>query len=185
MELLDILFISTIIIIILGGLVALHFLLPKEKKFDDTHAYQYRIEYRDGSYSISHKKASFGENTYSLRSKFFYLPKAPFEVEAFCDEAVGKDRKTYRASALLSVFFPEDKLEVFAPIFQNMDETGREETIAEAFSAALGDAVEQYEGTEPFDDFFRKSADEKAELFGLRVKDIQNINVNKVKDPVQ
>lgn len=185
MEAIDILFIATIAVIILGGLVALHFLLPKEKKFDDSHAYLYRIEYRDGSYSISHKKPAFGENVYSIRSKFFYLPRAPFDVEAFCDEAVGKDGKTYRAAADVSVFFPEDKLEVFAPIFQNMDDAGRDDTIAEALSSALEEAVKQYEGTEPFDEFFRKSADEKSELFGLRIKEVRNLNVTKVKDPRQ
>lgn len=180
METLDIIYIATLVVIVLGGLVALHFLLPKEKNFDDKHAYLYRIEYRDGSYKISHKKASFGENMYSIRSKFFYLPRAPFEVEVFCDEATGKDGKTYRASAVVAAFFPEDKLEVFAPIFQNMDEEGRNDTVAEAMSAALEEAVVNYEGSEPFDTFFRTIADKKADLFGIRIKSVDGLNVTRI-----
>ncbi len=180
METLDIIYIVTIAVIVLAGLAALHFLLPKEKKFDDKHAYLYRIEYRDGSYKISHKKPSFGENIYSVRSKFFYLPRAPFDVEVFCDEAVGKDGKNYRAAAVVTVFFPEDKLDVFAPIFQNMDEDGRNDTVAEAFSTALEEAVKNYEGTEPFDTYFRGIADKKADLFGVRIKSVQDLNVTKI-----
>ncbi|MCR4780386.1 MAG: hypothetical protein K5876_04740 [Ruminiclostridium sp.] len=183
MEALDIIYIVTIVVILLGGLAALHFLLPKEKNFDDKHAYLYRIEYRDGSYKISHKKASFGENIYSIRSKFFYLPRAPFDAEAFCDEATGKDGKIYRAAAVVTVLFPEEQLDVFAPIFQNMSREGMLETVSEAMSTALEDAVTQYEGSEPFDAFFRGIADKKAELFGLRIRSVQDLSVNKISGP--
>lgn len=180
MELIDLLFIITIVVIIIGGMVALHFLLPKEKNFDDEHAHSYRIMYRDGSYSVTHKKASFGENIISLRSKYFYIPKAPFTVEAFCDEAVGKDGKTYRASAEVSVYFPEEKLQIFAPTFHGVNEEGIQETIAEGASAALEEAVKQYEGDQPFDEFFKKTAEKSMEMFGIIIMSVKSLNVNKI-----
>ncbi len=180
MELIDFLFVGAVVLIIILGMVCIHIFLPKEKDFDDKHAHSYRIMYRDGSYSITHKKAAFGENLYSLRSKYFYIQKSPFTVQAFCDEGVGKDGKTYRAAAEITVYFPEDNLQIFAPTFHGVNEEGIIETISETACAVLQEAVEKYDGSEPFDAFCKKVADEKMKLFGLIVMSIKNLNVTKI-----
>ena len=180
MELADILFIGAIAVVVILGMVCLHIFLPKEKDFDDKHANSYRIMYRDGSYSITHKKAPFGENIISLRSKYFYIQKTPFTVDAFCDEGVGKDGKTYRAAAQMTVYFPEDNLQIFAPNFHGANEEAISEIVSETACAALEEAVKEYDGSEPFDAFCKKTADEKMKLFGLIVMSIKNLNVTKI-----
>ncbi len=182
MELADFLFVGAIIVIIVLGMVCIHIFLPKEKNFDDQHAHSYRIMYRDGSYSITHKKATFGENIISFRSKYFYIQKSPFTVEAFCDEGVGKDGKIYRAAANMTVYFPEDNLQIFAPTFHMLNEEAIVETVSETACAALDTAVREYDGSEPFDTFCKKIADEKMKLFGLIVMSIKNLNVTKVRE---
>lgn len=180
MDMIDLIFAGVIVLIVAGGLTCLFIFLPKEKDFDAKHANSYRIMYRDGSYSVTHKKALFGENSWSIRSKYFYIQKSPFTVDAFCDEAVGKDGKTYRAAAEMSVYFPEEKLQTFAPTFHNVGEDAVVETVSEAACAALEDAVKRYDGSEPFDTFCKKVADEKMDTFGLIVMSIKNLNVTKV-----
>lgn len=180
MELADFLFVGAILVIIILGMVCIHIFLPKEKNFDDQHAHSYRIMYRDGSYSITHKKATFGENIISLRSKYFYIQKSPFTVEAFCDGETGKDGKTYRAAAEMTVYFPEDNLQIFAPTFHGLGEEAIIETVSETACTALEQAVRDYDGSEPFDAFCKKVADEKMKLFGLIVMSIKNLNVTKV-----
>ncbi|MBQ7647063.1 MAG: hypothetical protein IJS94_07330 [Clostridia bacterium] len=180
MDIIDLIFAGVIVLIVAGGLACLFIFLPKEKDFDEKHANSYRIMYRDGSYSITHKKALFGENLWSIRSKYFYIQKSPFTVDAFCDEAVGKDGKTYRGTAEMTLYFPEEKLQVFAPNFHNVGEDAVLETVSEAASAALEDAVKEYDGSEPFDAFCKKTADEKMSLFGLIVMSIKNLNVTKI-----
>ena len=176
----DLIFWLFITAVVVGGVICLLILLPKEHNFDDEHKNFYRIQYRDGSYSISKKPPKFGENIYSLRSKYFYIKKAPFTVDAFCDEAVGKDKKTYRANASVTVYFPEDQLQVFAPNFHNVSPDVVEETISEALSSAIEEAVTSYEGDKPFEEHFKEIGSEKVKLFGLIIMSVNDLKVNKI-----
>ncbi len=180
MEPIDIFFWGFITFVVIGGVFCLLKFLPKEHEFDSEHADFYRIQYRDGAYSISKKPAKYGENIYSLRSKYFYVKKIPFAVDAFCDEAVGKDKKTYRANATVTVYFPEDKLQTFAPNFHNVSHESVEETLSEALSTAIEEAVKSYEGDKTFEDHFKEVGTEKLKTFGLIIMSINDLKVNRI-----
>ena len=114
LEAIDIIFWAVILLIAIGGIVSLMIFLPREHDYEEKRANCYRIEYRDGSYKISRKKPRYGENTFSVRSKYFYITQVPFAAEAFCDEAKAKDGKLYRAAATATVYFPEEMLQAFS-----------------------------------------------------------------------
>ena len=96
LQMIDYIFWGFIALVVIGGVGCLIVFLPKEHELEERTADCYRIVYRDGNYSISPHKANYGENVYSLRSKFFYIKKVPFHSEAFCDEVTGCDGKSYR-----------------------------------------------------------------------------------------
>ena len=87
-QIIDYVFFGFIAIVAVGGIIALMVLLPKDHALEERTQDCYRIMFRDGKYTITHKKASLGENVYSLRSRYFYIKKAPFQVDAFCDSAL-------------------------------------------------------------------------------------------------
>ncbi len=180
MEPIDLIFWLFITAVVIGGVLCLMIFLPKEHEFDDEHGDFYRIQYRDGSYSVSKKPAKYGENVYSIRSKYFYIKKVPFAVDAFCDEAVGKDKKTYRAAASVTVYFPEDQLQVFAPNFHGVSHEVVEETLSEALSSAIEEAVTSYEGDKSFEDHFKEIGSEKLKLFGLIIMSVNDLKVNRI-----
>lgn len=180
MDAIDLIFWGFITLVVVGGVFCLMIFLPKEHDFDDRHKDFYRIQYRDGNYAISHKSAKYGENIYSLRSKFFYIMKVPFSVDAFCDEAVGKDSKTYRATASVTVYFPEDNLQTFAQNFHNVDHSSVEETISEALSSAIEEAVTTYEGDKSFEDHFKEVGTEKVKIFGVVIMKINDLKVTRI-----
>ncbi len=180
MEPIDIIFWVFIAFVVIAGIVCLMIFLPKEHEFDEKHRDQYRIQYRDGTYSVSHKPAKYGENIFSLKSRYFYILKVPFSVDAFCDEAEGKDKKTYRATAAVTVYFPEDKLTVFAENFHNIDQQSIEETLSETLSTALEEAVKNYEGDKAFDEYFTEVGKEKIALFGAIIMSVNDLKVTRI-----
>ena len=182
-QIIDILFMGFITLVVVGGIFCLLIFLPKEHDFDEAKKDCYRIEYRDGVYSVSRRKATYGENIWSIRSKFFYIKKVPFQVEAFCDDAQGKDKKHYRAAALVTVYFPENLLNTFAENFHNVPHEAVEETISETLSAALEGSVSEYEGDRPYEDFFKDKAGEKLKLFGAIVMSVNDLKVTTTSQP--
>lgn len=184
LEAIDIIFWSVILLIAVGGVICLMIFLPREHKYDDERRNCYRIEYRDGNYTISRKKAVYGENTFGIRSKFFYITRIPFQADAFCDEATGKDGKKYRATATVTVFFPEDKLQKFAVNFHNVGQDAIAETVEEALTSSLTETMAEYDGgddSKAFEELFKKNASEKLDLFGLIVMNINSLNITALK----
>ncbi|MBR5087903.1 MAG: hypothetical protein IK093_00595 [Ruminiclostridium sp.] len=177
----DIVFWVFITIVVIGGLACLVVFLPKEHDYEDSRQDCYRIQYRDGVYSVTKKKPSFGENKYSIRSKYFYIKKAPFEADACCEDGKAPDGKNYRAVTSVRVCFPEDKLQVFAPTFHNVSHESILETVEEALASAMKDALAKYDaaaGEEAFKEVFKECAKEKLEIFGIYVMTVGNIRVN-------
>ena len=184
MELIDIIFWILITAIVLGGLACLVIFLPREHEYEEKTANCYRIVYRDGNYSVSPRKPVYGENTFSLRSKYFYITKAPFHLNAFCDGAEAPNGSQYRAAAMLTVCFPEDRLQTFAPTFHGVSQDGITETLEETLSAAMEDAVKQYDpekGDEIFGEQFKTAAQKKLDIFGAYVMHINNVRVTENK----
>ncbi len=183
-ETIDIIFWAVVLIIALGGIICLMIFLPREHAYDDARKDCYRIEYRDGSYKLSHKKAMYGENRFSLRSKFFYITRVPFQADAFCDEAAAKDGNPYRAAATATVFFPEDKLQTFAMNFHNVNQDVIAETVEETLTSALTEAMTEYDGNDDKTDIekhFKDVAGKKLDVFGLIVMNINSLNITPVK----
>ena len=186
LEVIDIVFWVVILLIALGGIVCLMIFLPREHEYDDARKDCYRIEYRDGSYKLSHKKAVYGENRFSIRSKFFYITRIPFQTDAFCDEATAKDGVKYRAAATVTVFFPEDKLQTFAMNFHNVGQDSIAETVEEALTSALTEAMSEYDSNADkaeFEKHFKDTAAKKLDLFGLIVMNINSLNITALKQP--
>ena len=184
LQMIDYIFWGFIALVVIGGVGCLIVFLPKEHDLEERTADCYRIQYRDGAYSISPRKASYGENVYSLRSKFFYIKKVPFHTEAFCDEAEGKNGRSYRAAAMLTVYFPEDKLQIFAPTFHGSSHEAIEETVSETVSAALTEAMKEYdENAEKavFEEHLKKVTNEKLAIFGLILMSIGDVKITENK----
>lgn len=181
MEAIDIIFWGFVALVVVGGIFCLLIFLPKEHDYEDKRSNCYRIEYRDGIYKVSNKKPSYGENRYSLRSKFFYIKKAPFEVDACCDDAKAPDGKNYRAITVVKVCFPEDRLQTFAPTFHGVAHESIVETAEEALASAMKDALGKYDaaaGEEAFKEVFKECAKEKLDIFGLYIMSVGNIKIN-------
>lgn len=181
MESIDLLFWGFIALVVVGGIVCLLVFLPKEHDYEDNKNDCYRIQYRDGNYTVSKKKPSYGENRYSLRSKFFYIKKIPFEIDAFCDEGEAPDGKSYRAVTSVKMCFPEDRLQTFAPTFHGVSHESITETIEEALAAAMKDAIAKYDaaaGEEAFREVFKECAQKKLDIFGLYIMAVGNIRIN-------
>lgn len=180
-EAIDVIFWVFVAAVVLGGVACLLIFLPREHDYEDSRNDCYRIQYRDGIYSVTHKKPSYGENTYSIRAKFFYIKKAPFETEACCEEAKAPDGKSYRAVTSVKVCFPEDKLQVFAPTFHNVPHESIVETLEEALAAAMSDAIGKYDakaGTDAFKEVFKSCAKEKLDIFGVYIMSVGDIRIN-------
>ena len=185
LQMIDYIFWGFIALVVIGGVGCLIVFLPKEHELEERTADCYRIVYRDGNYSISPHKANYGENVYSLRSKFFYIKKVPFHSEAFCDEVTGCDGKSYRAAAALTVYFPEDKLQIFAPTFHGSSHEAIEETVAETASAGLTEALKDYESTvnqELFAEFIKHKISEKLEIFGILLMSMPDLKITENKN---
>lgn len=181
-ETLDYLFFGFIALVAVGGIIALLILLPREHALEERTRDCYRIMFRDGNYSLSKKKASLGENVFSVRSKYFYIKKAPFEVDAFCDGAAAKDGKNYRAAAAVTMYFPEDKLNVFAPTFHGANQEGIVETMEESLSNLLTEMIAEYDGdTDTFSAKIKEEAQKKLDVFGLYVMSVKNVRISENK----
>lgn len=180
----DLIFWGFVTFVVIGGIACLLVFLPREHEYEEKNANCYRISYRDGNYKITHKKPRYGENTFALREKFFYIRKAPFQADAFCDGAEATDGKNYRAASSVTVCFPEDKLQTFAPTFHGSSQEAIVETVEEALSAALTEAVGKYDpsaGEEAFNELFKGVAKEKLDIFGVYVMNVGNVRVTENK----
>lgn len=182
-QLIDYLFFGFIALVVIGGIVSLMVLLPKEHALEERTRDCYRIVYRDGNYSISHKKPRISENSLSFRSKFFYIKKAPFTAEAFCDGAEAKDGKKYRATCTTTMYFPEDKLNVFAPTFHGANQDGIVETMEESLTNLLTERMADYDGGDPekFAEAFKEEAQKTLDVFGLFVMSVKNMRITENK----
>ncbi len=180
----DLLFWGFITLVVLGGIVCLLIFLPREHDYEDKFKNCYRIQYRDGSYAITEKKATYGENGVSLRSKYFYIMRAPFDCDAYCDEVTASDGKSYRAVASFKVCFPEDKLQVFAPTFQNVQHESVVETLEEALSSALTEALGAYDpaaGEEALNTALTEITKQKLDIFGAYLMRINGLKISENK----
>ena len=171
LQTIDYIFWGFITLVVLGGVGCLIVFLPKEHELEEQTADCYRIVYRDGVYAISPHKASYGENVYSLDLYREFLAR-------------GEDGKKYRAVATLTVYFPEDKLQVFAPTFHGSSHEAVEETVGETVSAGLTEAMEDYEETvdkELFTEFIKHKISEKLEIFGLILMSMPDLKITENK----
>ena len=80
--------------------------------------------------------------------------------------------------------FPENKLQVFAPTFQNVSHEMVVETLSEAISAALEDAMKQYDpetGEEKFTEILKETVKEKLDIFGAYPMHINGLRISENK----
>ncbi len=180
----DYLFWGFIFLVVIGGVILLLFLLPKEHAFEEKTQGCYRIKFHDGQYTISRDKPRFGENIIRENGRYFYITNMPFPIGAYCDEASAKDGKSYRGVAEISLIFPAEKVGVFAPVFQDSSQEAIKEVLEEAASKGFEEAIGRYEpayGKDAFMDTFKACMNEKLGIFGVDITKVNDLRISENK----
>lgn len=176
-----VLFWGFVSLVVVGGLVCLMIFLPREHDYENARDNCYRIMYRDGVYSVTRKKPTYGENRLSLRSKYFYITKVPFQLTAVCEDAKTPDGKSRRCAAGLTVCFSEDRLQIFAPTFRGVSQDIIVEMLEEALASAAAEFLAGYDSgsdEESLKKQLKELSQKKLDIFGVYVMSVGNIRIN-------
>lgn len=166
----DILYVSFIILVVIGGAIAIAILTPKENRLREEKKDCYRCFIKDGRLILTGSKPSLFEN---LTGKPLYIAKGPFEIEIFLDGLTGKDGKSYRAGAVMQLYLPESSAESAAEYLYGVLNEFSQETIHEALktelTGVLTSAVSGYDSETDMKVFtadFRETVINKLSVFG-------------------
>ncbi len=146
---LDIIYFSFIGLVIIGGIVAILILCPKENKLKEEKSNCYRYVVRDGKLFNS-GKASLFEN---IGRKPIYIEKGPFEIDCFIDKTVAADGKTYNAGTVAILYLPETTAQASAEYLYSIMEDIKQETVCELLTnelnTVLSELMKAYKGEDP------------------------------------
>ena len=167
-ETLDIIYFAFIGLVIIGGIIAIIILCPKENKLKEEKSHCYRFILRDGRLAMS-GKASLFEN---WGKKPVYIEKGPFEINTFMDNVKGADGNTYNAGVLALLYLPENKAQGSAEYLYSIMEDIRQEAVSalltEELNAVLADLMKGYKGENPeaLRESFRESVISRLQRYG-------------------
>lgn len=165
---LDIIYFSFIGLVILGGIIAIIILCPKENKLKQEKSNCYRFTVRDGRL-IQSGKASLFEN---WGRKPVYIEKGPFEINAFIDNGKGADGTIYNAVAVALLYLPENKAQTSAEYLYSIMEDIQQETVCnlltEELNTVLKELLAGYKGenTDSLKEGFRENIISKLQRYG-------------------
>lgn len=165
---LDIIYFAFIGLVIIGGVIAIIILCPKENKLKEEKSNCYRYVLRDGRL-VRGGKASLFEN---WGKKPVYIEKGPFEINAFIDNGKGADGNTYNAAAVALLYLPETTAQESAEYLYSIMEDIKQETICELLTeelnTALAELIRDYKGENPdsLKEGFRESIISKLRRYG-------------------
>lgn len=164
----DIIYFVFIGLVIIGGIVAIIILCPKENKLKEEKSNCYRYLLRDGRLILS-GKASLFEN---FGKKPVYIEKGPFEINAFVDHGKGADGKIYNAVALAILYLPETTAQESAEYLYSIMEDIKQETVCglltEELNTVLDELMRNYKGEDPdtLKESFRENIISKLRRYG-------------------
>lgn len=176
MDTLDAAYILSILLILLGGAVCIAIFGSREKTKRDRYANSYRFKKRDGEIVRAKGKPSLFER----KSRYWYLEKAPFSVDASAEGITGADGKQYKALALFTLHMPDDSAQRAAESFFGLSAEDIPDMLADPLDSALRALLERYDGTADFKALaadFRKRADEAVAPFGVSVFGVNEIRI--------
>lgn len=165
---LDIIYFVFIGLVIIGGIIAIIILCPKENKLKEEKINCYRYVLRDGRL-VRGGKASLFEK---WGKKPIYIEKGPFEINSFIDNGKGADGNTYNAVALAILYLPETTAQESAEYLYSIMEDIQQETVCklleEEFTSVLAELLRNYKGENPeaLKESFRESIISKLQRYG-------------------
>lgn len=166
----DFLYVAFIILVVIGGAIAIAILTPKENKLREEKKDCYRCFIKDGRLILTGSKPSLFEN---FTGKPLYIEKGPFEIEIFLDNLTGKDGKSYRAGAIMQLYLPESSAENAAEylyvILKEFSQEAIHEALKTELTGVLASAAGGYDGETDMKVFtadFREAVIKKLGIFG-------------------
>lgn len=126
----------------------------------------------------------------SDRYTFYYLRKEPFEIEVYSSPVLALNGKLFRATAIVTVYLPEDKASMVADLFcsKNLTHTKCDEQIDEALSTVLTEGLEivlgEYNGESTYESVhnaFKAKALEMAMIYGHLIAGVPSFNMAEVR----
>ncbi len=171
----DILYISFIALVIIGGIAAIMILAPKENNRRQANENSYRFLKKNGEIKLAGGKTSLFEG-----GKYFYVRKGPYEADGFADGIKGADGKYYKGAALAMVYVPDSLAVTTANYFCGMNDEGTDEIISETMSAALSEKLSEYTADTDeaaFKETFRKHAEAKLMKLGIMIFAVNSLKI--------
>lgn len=171
----DILYVSFIALVIIGGIAAIMILAPKENSKRQANENSFRFLKKNGEIKLAGGKTSLFEG-----GKYFYVRKGPYEADGFADGIKGADGKYYKGAVLAMVYVPESLAMTAAQYFCGMNDEGTNEIISETMSVALSDKLSEYTaGTDEaaFKEAFRKYAESKLMKLGIMIFAVNSVKI--------
>ncbi len=165
---LDIIYFVFIGLVLIGGIVAIIILCPKENKLKQEKANCYRYVLRDGRL-VKTGAASLFEK---WGRKPVYIEKGPFEIDAFIDSGKGADGEIYNAVTVAVLYLPETTAQESAEYLYSIMEDIQQETICklltEELDSALSELMRDYRGENPdtLKESFRENIVSKLRRYG-------------------
>lgn len=171
----DILYVSFIALVIIGGIATIMILAPKENSKRQDTGNSYRFLKKNGEIKLAGGKTSLFEG-----GKYFYVRKGPYEADGFADGIKGADGKYYKGAALAMVYVPDSLAMTAAQYFCGMNDEGTNEIISETMSVALSDKLAEYTADTDeaaFKEAFRKHAEAKLMKLGIMIFAINSLKI--------
>jgi len=169
----DILYFGFLALVVIGGVIAILILCPKENKLRNEKINCYRFIEKNGVLIHSASKPSLFEKK---KKNIIYIEKGPFEVDAFFDELKGKDGKNYRLGAVLQLYLPERNAQTAADYLYSISSSFNQDSIVSVIRAEietiLSAKFKEYSpenGQKAFEAEFKEAVDKKLMVFGYEL----------------
>ncbi len=165
---LDIIYFAFIVLVIIGGIIAIIILCPKENRLKEEKKNCYRFILRDGRLILS-GKASLFEN---IGKKPIYIEKGPFEISSFIDSGKAADGTVYNAVSVALLYLPETAAQDSADYLYSIMEDIKQENICNLLTEELNSVLESllrdYKGENPdtLKESFRENIISKLQRYG-------------------
>ncbi len=180
----DIIYYCFIGLVIIGGIVAIIILCPKENRLREDKKDCYRFIQSRGKLIKSDSKPSLFEN---IAGKPIYIEKGPFEIETFFDDVKGADENSYRLGAIFQLYLPErgseQAAEYLYSVLSDFNQDSVNATLKLEIDTIISAAMKKYSQDADIDSFtedIRTAVINKLGVFGydLYTKPTIKISLN-------
>lgn len=169
----DILYFGFLALVVIGGIIAILILCPKENKLRSEKNNCYRFTEKGGALFLSGSKPSLFERK---NGSVIYIEKGPFEINAFFDDIKGADGKSYRTGAVLQLYLPERNAENAAKYLYSVLSSFNQESINAVITAEVETILmakikgySENADLKIFEKDFRDAVEEKLSIFGYEL----------------